>query len=71
MHVREGSLLTAPSRGAVGDGVSDDTAVFLQLIADDSASIVFIPDGTYLLTQSVTLSKPVVATAGAVFKVRA
>jgi len=41
--------------GAVGDGVSDDTAAFTAAIA--AARVVLIPAGTYRLTSTITLTR--------------
>ena len=40
--------------GAVGDGVADDTTAFASALATGKS--VFIPDGTYLITSSLTVS---------------
>lgn len=39
--------------GAVGDGVADDTEVFKTVFADGNTTI-FIPDGTYKITDTVS-----------------
>lgn len=39
--------------GAVGDGLADDTAAFINALA--SRNCVFVPTGTYLITSTVTI----------------
>ena len=49
--------------GAVGDGVTDDTAAFQAVITEISAGakrFAIIPSGTYLLNSNVTISGKVV-----------
>lgn len=46
--------LSVRDYGAVGDGVTDDTAAFQNAMADASAAggnVVFVPSGTYAITQ--------------------
>lgn len=57
-------------RGAQGNGGNDDTWAFQQVESDGGAGLIYVPDGTYLITQRLTLTKPIVGTAGAVLKVR-
>jgi hypothetical protein len=45
--------------GAVGDGVTDDTAAFQDAV-DSGAGRVHVPDGTYLLSSLVTITSPMV-----------
>ncbi|GAB4813479.1 hypothetical protein N2152v2_000525 [Parachlorella kessleri] len=59
------------SKGAQGDGSRDDTGAFQAVDGDPSAGVIFMQKGTYRIARSVTLTKPVVATTGAVFKVEA
>ena len=41
--------------GAVGDGVSDDSAAFLAAIAASGPGAIDVPAGTYLLTETIDL----------------
>ncbi len=60
------------SKGAKGDGVQDDTPSFQAVQADGTAGVVYMPGpGTYKIAQTLTISKPVVAAAGASFLVPA
>ncbi|MXU64610.1 glycosyl hydrolase family 28-related protein [Oceanomicrobium pacificus] len=45
--------------GALGDGVTDDSAAFLAADAAADGRTVLVPDGTFRLTQSVTMTAPV------------
>ncbi len=45
--------------GAIGDGVSDDTAAFEAADADAAGREVLVPEGTYFLGDSVTMQSPV------------
>ncbi len=45
--------------GAVGDGVTDDTAAFQAAVAYASAQkggLIFVPSGTYLISSTITIS---------------
>jgi len=44
--------------GALGDGVTDDTSYFLSAIntANNTGKAVFVPNGTYLITQELVLN---------------
>ena len=47
--------------GAVGDGATDDTDAILEAIAACSEDhAVFFPAGTYLITEGLTLTRPIV-----------
>lgn len=50
----EGSMIDVRAMGAVGDGVSDDTAAFQATL--NSGSTVFVPPGTYKLTKTLSLN---------------
>lgn len=51
--------------GAIGDGKTDDTAAFLQAIAATKRGAVLIPDGRYLLTDTITIAKSGIVLRGA------
>lgn len=71
--------VTAPPYGAVGDGVTDDTAAFVRVYddviaeligggdtfsggdqgGDDVSPIIYIPNGEYLVSDSIVYSGPV------------
>ncbi len=48
-----GEFVSIGDFGAIGDGLTDDTAAFQQALA--AHSHVFVPEGVYLVTQPVTL----------------
>ncbi|MEM9444867.1 MAG: Ig-like domain-containing protein [Verrucomicrobiota bacterium] len=43
--------------GAIGDGVVDDTQAFLDAISDTENGAIFIPEGTYVITQILKITK--------------
>jgi NOL1/NOP2/fmu family ribosome biogenesis protein len=52
---------TDAAYGATGDGVTDDTTAIQQAIdACPAGSAVFLPDGIYLLTDTLTINKSIV-----------
>jgi len=51
--------------GAVGDGVADDTAAIKQAIDATKAGAVFLPAGTYKITDFIWIGKPGVVLRGA------
>jgi hypothetical protein len=51
-----GSYINALDYGAVGDGVTDDTAALQAAITAASGSSLVIPDGNYLVSSTITLS---------------
>lgn len=53
--------------GAVGDGVTDDTAAFLAAVAatPDGGVLYLPPNATYLIAQTIVLTKPIVIRGGA------
>lgn len=48
--------ISVKAHGAVGDGVADDTAAIQSAIT--AGDTVFFPDGTYLVSSTITLSAP-------------
>ncbi len=53
-HDKFSDLVSVKDFGAVGDGLSDDTLAFQQALSAKDA--VFVPQGTYLLSGTITLS---------------
>jgi len=53
------SLVDVRDYGAVGDGVTDDTAAFEAANAAADGRTVFVPDGVFRLNNSVTFDTPV------------
>jgi len=51
-----------PMVGAKGDNVADDTQVFKNLLADSSITYIFIPKGTYKITDTLEINRPVTIT---------
>jgi hypothetical protein len=49
------SLVNVKDFGAVGDGVTDDTAAFLDAINSSSNSSIYVPKGSYLLSNTINL----------------
>lgn len=60
------SFITPQMFGAVGDGITDDTEALKEMFADGRS--VFIPHGTYLLTDKVTANSRAVYGGGGVIK---
>ncbi len=56
---KDAGVLNIRDFGAKGDGVSDDTEAFKKAVAlgDDKARFLFIPNGTYLLTDTIGWSR--------------
>lgn len=48
-----GSFATPQMYGAVGDGVTDDSQAFTDLLSENS--FIFIPEGVYLITNTLSL----------------
>jgi hypothetical protein len=69
-HAGERQIPTVPVKvnvrdfGAVGDGVTDDSEAFLRAIDAVSDGAVFIPDGRYLLTEVLAITKSRVVLRG-------
>lgn len=61
--------INVKSRGAKGDGMTDDTAVFKAMALDDDVGLIYMPAGKYRIMSSITISKPIIADPGAMFKV--
>ncbi|WP_349514866.1 BppU family phage baseplate upper protein [Leuconostoc suionicum] len=45
--------------GAKGDGATDDTQAFIKAFSDDGAKKIFVPQGTYLISDKITVTKDV------------
>ena len=58
------------SKGARGDGGTDDANAFQAVDQDGNAGVIFMGDGTYRIGRTMTLTKSIIATAGAKFQVR-
>lgn len=54
MNGYESSVISVKNFGAVGDGVTDDTAAFQAAI--DSKKSLYIPDGVYLISSTLTIT---------------
>ncbi|GAB4817139.1 hypothetical protein N2152v2_004185 [Parachlorella kessleri] len=57
------------SKGARGDGGTDDANAFQAVDQDGNAGVIFMGAGTYRIGRTMTLTKSIIAAAGAVFKV--
>ncbi len=63
-HAGEAQIPNAPvvadlkkDFGAVGDGVADDTQAFLNAIAKSPKGAIFIPAGTYVISQKLQITR--------------
>ena len=56
---RKTYFITPQDYGAAGDGITDDTQAFIDALAD-TTSMLFIPSGTYKITQSLTVPQSVI-----------
>ena len=54
----EGAVANVLDFGAVGDGVADDTAA-IQAAIDSGAGSVYAPTGTYKITSTVNINRPI------------
>lgn len=45
--------------GAKGDGATDDTQAFIKAFSDDGAMKIFVPQGTYLISDKITVTKDI------------
>jgi hypothetical protein len=52
-HDKFADMISVKDFGAVGDGLSDDTTAIQQALS--AHDTVFVPDGTYLITATITL----------------
>src|SRR5262249_48165491 len=50
--------------GAKGDGTTDDTKAFNDAIAGTNSGAILVPEGTYKITNLVTINKPNVVMRG-------
>lgn len=53
------------SFGAKGDGITDDSAAFLEAIAKTTRGVIFIPPGKYKITRILEITRPEVILRGA------
>jgi hypothetical protein len=53
------------SFGAKGDGITDDSAAFLEAIAKTASGVIFIPPGKYKITRILEIKRPGVVLRGA------
>jgi len=60
-----GGVLDVRAFGAVGDGVTDDTAAIDAADAAASASGILVPPGTYALASNLTITSPITFLPGA------
>jgi hypothetical protein len=51
--------------GALGDGTTDDTAAFRRAIAGTDRGVIFIPEGRYVITESIVIAKSGLVLRGA------
>ena len=56
------------AKGAAGNGQQDDAGAFVVMENDPSVGIIYMAAGTYRLANSITLNKPIIGDAGAVFQ---
>lgn len=59
------------SRGAAGNGANDDTGALQAVESDGNAGVIYLSPGTYRITRSLTLNKPIIGAAGSVLQVGA
>ncbi|KAF2272061.1 pectin lyase-like protein [Westerdykella ornata] len=50
-----GSFLNVKSRGARGDGVSDDTAAIKNAVQSAAGRVIYFPHGTYIVLDTITI----------------
>jgi hypothetical protein len=51
--------------GAKGDGITDDSAAFLEAIAKTVSGVIFVPEGRYKITRILEINRPGVVLRGA------
>ncbi len=56
------------AKGAAGNGQQDDAGAFVVLENDPSVGIIYMASGTYRIANPITLNKPVIGVADAVFQ---
>ncbi len=56
------------SRGATGNGQQDDAGAFMVMENDAAKGVVYMSGGTYRIANSITLNKPIIGAADAVFQ---
>ena len=53
------TFVNVKNYGAVGDGVTDDTNAFKAALADMDGGTLFIPNGDYVISDTLTIDKPI------------
>lgn len=53
------AFVNVKNYGAVGDGVTDDTDAFKAALADMDGGTLFIPNGDYIISDTLTIDKPI------------
>lgn len=54
-HWQIGETVDVRSYGAVGDGVSDDTAAIRKCVTDNAGRTIIVPPGTWLVTDTIVV----------------
>lgn len=58
-NVGSGNFVNVKDYGAKGDGVTDDTSAFQAALTAMSGGTLFIPNGTYIISDTLTINKPI------------
>lgn len=53
------TFVNVKNYGAVGDGVTDDTDAFKAALTDMDGGTLFIPNGDYIISDTLTINKPI------------
>jgi len=59
------------SRGAAGNGRQNDSQFFRVMDGDPAAGLIYMSDGTYRISESLVINKPIMGSEKAVFLVDA